>query len=34
MTGNIKGNKQTDEEGMQVSCTLHFMGSKRYKLTF
>ena len=29
MTGNMNGNKQVDGEGMQVSCTLHFKGSKR-----
>ena len=29
MPGNINGNKQVDGEGMQVSCTLHFKGSKR-----
>ena len=27
-----KGNKQMDGEGMQVSCTLHLKGSKRYGL--
>ena len=29
MTGNMNGNKQVDGEGIQVSCTLHFKGSKR-----
>ena len=34
ITGNKKINKQIDGKGLQVSCTLHMKGSKRYRLIF
>lgn len=30
----INRNKEMDEEGMQISCTLYIKGSERYGLIF
>ena len=30
----INRNKEMDEKGMQISCTLYFKGSETYRLIF
>lgn len=30
----INRNKEMDEEGMQISCTIYIKGSERYGLVF